>query len=456
MSRPSSSIPSVSGDRRASSASIDHREQMILKEKARSLQENKVTLSSSFGAMLENIRHRASELSLWNDDMQKDLPKRWEKHGNMIVFPQDSFQHNNWRLIGRELWEIVATSLSIERLGRKRLIANDLDRTPHVDILYGGHGWVEHQDENGFSYIYDASKKVFEIWRGKEIARIAQIDAHGEVIVNLMSGLGYYAFPWVARAAARHVHAVDWDEEAIESLGGWLHIQEAIDPKRKRVSEPQKDKSKSPSAQKSTENGASAKEKTDVNGNTKIGEKKLQRKLSRSASIVEEMENRALPPATLDKEFEEGKWRKIEEHVQGFAWDLAEQCCRYMNNVNVVDGIYWVQIKNISVLRPRSSTRQTDIVCVDLFTGFSETKQEKRRRATRASPSETLNEHIDESLGNLSEEDHRGQGNDERDQESQKPRRRRNWEEEILKQIEEEDRLEREEKEKQKEKEKKK
>ncbi|CAJ0916028.1 unnamed protein product, partial [Mesorhabditis belari] len=207
--------------------------------------------------------------------------------------------------------------------------------------------------------------------------------------------------------------------KCLKEKGGWLHIQEAIDPKRKRVSEPQKDKSKSPSAQKSTENGASAKEKTDVNGNTKIGEKKLQRKLSRSASIVEEMENRALPPATLDKEFEEGKWRKIEEHVQGFAWDLAEQCCRYMNNVNVVDGIYWVQIKNISVLRPRSSTRQTDIVCVDLFTGFSETKQEKRRRATRASPSETLNEHIDESLGNLSEEDHRGQGNDERDQESQ-------------------------------------
>ncbi|ETN82103.1 hypothetical protein NECAME_08153 [Necator americanus] len=52
---------------------------------------------STFGTMLENVRTLASSKGLWDDEMQRDLPKKWEKHGDMIVFPQNSFTHNNWR-----------------------------------------------------------------------------------------------------------------------------------------------------------------------------------------------------------------------------------------------------------------------------------------------------------------------------------------------------------------------
>ena len=35
------------------------------------------------------VKSLALSLSLWDDEMQRDLPKKWTKHGqSMIVFPQ--------------------------------------------------------------------------------------------------------------------------------------------------------------------------------------------------------------------------------------------------------------------------------------------------------------------------------------------------------------------------------
>lgn len=50
------------------------------------------------------------------------------------------------------MWKIVAESLQCERLGKKRRIEADDYRTPHIELLYGPHGWVEHID-NGVKYI---------------------------------------------------------------------------------------------------------------------------------------------------------------------------------------------------------------------------------------------------------------------------------------------------------------
>ncbi|KAK6020826.1 hypothetical protein OSTOST_13513, partial [Ostertagia ostertagi] len=47
----------------------------------------------------KKVRELAASKGLWDDEMQRDLPKKWERHGDMIVFPQNSFTHNNWRYI---------------------------------------------------------------------------------------------------------------------------------------------------------------------------------------------------------------------------------------------------------------------------------------------------------------------------------------------------------------------
>lgn len=50
--------------------------------------------------------------------------------------------------LGRNLWKIVAESMQASRVGRKRRIEPDDYRSPHIELLYGEHGWVEHIDNN--------------------------------------------------------------------------------------------------------------------------------------------------------------------------------------------------------------------------------------------------------------------------------------------------------------------
>lgn len=56
--------------------------------------------ASPFGQLLDAVRCEAGLLGLWNDGMHRDLPKRWEKHGNLIILPHNCFKHRNWRLMG--------------------------------------------------------------------------------------------------------------------------------------------------------------------------------------------------------------------------------------------------------------------------------------------------------------------------------------------------------------------
>ncbi|VDP17459.1 unnamed protein product [Heligmosomoides polygyrus] len=190
---------------------------------------DKLTKMSTFGEMLESVRTLASSKGLWDEDMQRDMPKKWERHGDMIVFPQNSFTHNNWRYIGRELWRVVAESLNIARLGRKRFIGDDDERTPHVDLLYGEHGWVEHVDDRGIRFLYDASKRVFNNKKLREMQRISEWDCHGETVVDMYAGLGYYSLRFLICCGAKQVVSIDWSDDMCEALRRTAEANNVLD-----------------------------------------------------------------------------------------------------------------------------------------------------------------------------------------------------------------------------------
>lgn len=49
-------------------------------------------------------------------------------------------------LSGPKLWEMVTKLLNTTRLGKKRIIEGDEFHEPHIDLLFGKDGWVEHID----------------------------------------------------------------------------------------------------------------------------------------------------------------------------------------------------------------------------------------------------------------------------------------------------------------------
>ncbi|EFO25923.2 hypothetical protein LOAG_02567 [Loa loa] len=173
--------------------------------------------TSTFGQMLDSLRRVANQMGIWNDEMHRDLPKRWEKHGNMIILPHNCFKHPNWRLMGPKLWEMVTELLNTNRLGKKRIIEDDEFHEPHIDLLYGKDGWVEHIDGD-IRFLYDVTKCFFNVNNASEKQRISEFDCHQEVITDMFAGIGYYVLPYLVSAHAKHVYAIEWNEDAIEAL----------------------------------------------------------------------------------------------------------------------------------------------------------------------------------------------------------------------------------------------
>ena len=146
------------------------------------------------------------DLSLLNS-----LPKKWEKHGDLIVLPTNSFEE--WvDYFGHELWTIVAKSLGGQRLAIKGEISGP-ERRPNTKLLLGESSWVTHR-EHGINYSFDVTKSMFSAGNLPERGRIGDFDCSGETILDLYAGIGYYTLPLLVRGGAKHVHSCEWSEDA--------------------------------------------------------------------------------------------------------------------------------------------------------------------------------------------------------------------------------------------------
>ena len=149
--------------------------------------------------------------------LQNDIPLQWEQHGDLILLPENSFTLDKWALFGEELWKVVAKSLGVTRLAKKSTINNDGFRTPNVSLLLGDSGWVTHID-NGIKYTFDVTKCMFSAGNITEKIRVGNFDCHGETIVDLYAGIGYFVLPYLVHSKAALVYACEWNENAIEAL----------------------------------------------------------------------------------------------------------------------------------------------------------------------------------------------------------------------------------------------
>ena len=149
--------------------------------------------------------------------LHNDIPLHWEQHGDLILLPENSFTLDKWALFGEELWKVFTKSLSVTRLAKKSTINNDGFRTPNVNLLLGDSGWVTHTD-NGIKYTFDVTKCMFSAGNITEKIRVGNFDCHGETVVDLYAGIGYFVLPYLVHSKASLVYACEWNEHAIEAL----------------------------------------------------------------------------------------------------------------------------------------------------------------------------------------------------------------------------------------------
>ncbi|XP_078695660.1 tRNA wybutosine-synthesizing protein 2 homolog [Branchiostoma floridae x Branchiostoma belcheri] len=182
----------------------------------------------------------------FDEELSRDIPTKWEKHGDLILLPDFCFRSPRWREIHAKVhqqscesegqlcqmcgcfWQLVAESLGGTRLARRGSIQDDPYRSPRVELLQGNHGWVEHTD-NGIRYTYDVTRCMFSPGNITEKLRVARMDCEGETVVDLYAGIGYFTLPFLVHGKAAEVHACEWNPAAVEALRRNLQLNKVQD-----------------------------------------------------------------------------------------------------------------------------------------------------------------------------------------------------------------------------------
>ncbi|NXJ51785.1 TYW2 protein, partial [Spizaetus tyrannus] len=153
----------------------------------------------------------------WSEELERDVPRAWQRHGDLVLLSEDCFRAALWEKLGPALWETVASALGARRLARRGRVLPDGMRSPSVTLLLGQDGWVEHVD-NGIRYTFDVTKCMFSPGNITEKLRVASLPCSGEVLVDLYAGIGYFTLPYLVHAAAAFAHACEWNGHAVEAL----------------------------------------------------------------------------------------------------------------------------------------------------------------------------------------------------------------------------------------------
>lgn len=165
---------------------------------------------------------------VWSAELEADLPRSWQRHGNLLLLNEDCFQNKQWKNLEPELWETVALALGVQRLAKRGRVFPDGTRTPAVTLLHGDHGWVEHVD-NGIRYKFDVTQCMFSFGNITEKLRVASLPCAGQVLVDLYAGIGYFTLPFLVHAGAAFVHACEWNPHAVVALRNNLEINGVAD-----------------------------------------------------------------------------------------------------------------------------------------------------------------------------------------------------------------------------------
>ncbi|XP_037636344.1 tRNA wybutosine-synthesizing protein 2 homolog [Sebastes umbrosus] len=171
------------------------------------------------GDKLEKILQEMleSQGERWTEELRRDVPRSFQRHGDLLVLGDNCFSLPLWKKIDRQLWSAVAKGLGAKRLAKMSRISSDGFRSPVVTMLLGEHGWVKHVD-NRISYEFDVTKCMFSAGNITEKLRVAGFDCRGETVVDLYAGIGYFTLPYLVHAGASHVHACEWNPDAVEAL----------------------------------------------------------------------------------------------------------------------------------------------------------------------------------------------------------------------------------------------
>ncbi|XP_065573025.1 tRNA wybutosine-synthesizing protein 2 homolog isoform X2 [Artemia franciscana] len=168
----------------------------------------------------EKISHYLSLKHCSNkEQLLKEIPKKWEKYGDTVLFKENSFIDSQWKDLFEDevIFQTICKCLQVKRIAKRGRIENDDFRSPKIKLLYGDSPWVSHKDNN-VRLTWNIEHSMFSAGNISEKIRLSKLDCRSEVIVDLYAGIGYFSLQYLVNAKAKFVHACEWNPYAVEAL----------------------------------------------------------------------------------------------------------------------------------------------------------------------------------------------------------------------------------------------
>ncbi|XP_053931901.1 tRNA wybutosine-synthesizing protein 2 homolog isoform X1 [Cuculus canorus] len=208
----------------------------------------------------------------WSEELERDVPRAWQRHGDLILLSEDSFRAAPWEKLGKEEQGLPAQiqpaelpwpftkppgwlccrssalgngclSSGCPAAGQARTGVARWDAVPQCHPVAGSGrlggargqwdqvgrshsaGCGQHREGATLTrlaisprYTFDVTKCMFSPGNITEKLRVASLPCSGEVLVDLYAGIGYFTLPYLVHAAAAFAHACEWNSHAVEAL----------------------------------------------------------------------------------------------------------------------------------------------------------------------------------------------------------------------------------------------
>ena len=151
-------------------------------------------------------------------ELLNQIPSRWEKLGDMLLIPENSFNSDTWKeilpILDKEIWKIFCQVLGVSKIGRQKKIRSGPMRKSQVELLFGESGVVCHK-ENSIIFEFDTTKVMFSSGNVSERIRISNFDCSDEIVLDLYAGIGYYTLPLLVHANVKLLYACEMNPDSI-------------------------------------------------------------------------------------------------------------------------------------------------------------------------------------------------------------------------------------------------
>ena len=177
-----------------------------------------------YSKLQNNIKHKLDNLDFNNSEkleLLNQIPSRWEKLGDMLLIPENSFNSDTWKevlsILDKEIWKIFCQVLGVSKIGRQKKIRSGPMRKSQVELLFGESGVVCHK-ENTIIFEFDTTKVMFSSGNVSERIRISNFDCSDEIVLDLYAGIGYYTLPLLVHTNVKLLYACEMNPDSISFL----------------------------------------------------------------------------------------------------------------------------------------------------------------------------------------------------------------------------------------------